>query len=151
MLQQEREKTQKHTNHPIICDVHDVHGVGGRAQLSEGWSVNGGLETRNLIHRSEAAVFIISVLLLYCNWLQGSHNFCMPKWLMREDPHLPLPHANGLEQFAVCHQLMRRENSLEPLNDNIMADFMKSAFWGEKSQMQSSLPLSCKCHVSVQQ
>lgn len=69
-------------------------------------------------------------------------------------PHLPLPHTNGLKQFAVCHQLMRRENCLETLNDNIIANFIKSEFWGDKSRMQSSLVcllLSWKCHVLVQQ
>lgn len=39
VLQQMREKTHTHTNHPTI---HDVHDVGGGVELSEGWSVKQG-------------------------------------------------------------------------------------------------------------
>lgn len=144
----------RHRNHPTIRDVPDVPAVGGRAQPSEGWSVKQGAgdqESDSQI-RSSCLHYLCAPALLQL--APRKSHLLYARMTDKKRPHLPLPPTNGLKQFAVCHQLMRRENFLEPLNDNIMADFIKSEFWGEKSQMQSLLvylPLSWKCHILVQQ
>lgn len=94
VLQQMREKTHTHTNHPTI---HDVHDVGGGVELSEGWSVKQGAGDQG----SDP-------------WIRSSclHYLCAPALLQLAPRKSQLLHAkmtDGLKQFAVCHQLMRRE------------------------------------------
>lgn len=108
-----------------MCDVPDV---GGRAQLSEGWSVRRGAgdqESDSRI-RSSCLHYLCAPALL--QRAPRKSQLLYAKMTDEKRPHLPLPHTNGLKQFAVCHQLMRSENCCEPLNDNIMADFIKSEF-----------------------
>lgn len=101
VLQQMREKTHTHTNHPTIHDVHGGGGVacnvGGGVELSEGWSVKQGAGDQG----SDP-------------WTRSSclHYLCAPALLQLAPRKSQLLHAkmtDGLKQFAVCHQLTRRE------------------------------------------
>lgn len=144
----EREEAHTCTNHPII---NNVHGVGGRPQLSEGWGVRWGARDQQFGPGQQLSSLLWASPLLQ---LASRLLLCAEKTDERRPISLS-PAQMVLKQSAACYQLMRREQLLWTIK---WKDYVwLYSIWILKKKKRKNtniiiitvLPFSWKHHISV--